>query len=79
MTEIIVKMLPYAQIAISIFLIIVVLLQQTGVGDAGGVFGGGNAAQVKSTRRGVEKSLLRITTVLGVLFFLTSVLAVYLK
>ena len=77
--ETILAILPYAQIIISILLIISVLLQQTGVMiGAGGAFGG-SSNTVVATRRGLEKTLLKITIFLSVLFFLSAALVLYLK
>ena len=79
MKEIISSILPYAQVIISILLIISVLLQQTGaMVGAGGAFGGG-ASSVQSTRRGLEKTLLKFTTFLAILFFIISVTAILIK
>ena len=63
------------QIIISVLLIISILLQQTGaVIGAGGVFGGGDVS-IQTTRRGSEKFLLKVSTYLAILFFLTSLYA----
>jgi len=72
--ELIAKILPISQVIISILLIISVLLQQTGVGLGTGLGGGNDAAGINSTRRGLEKFLLKFTIVLATLFLLTSVL-----
>jgi len=72
------KILPTIQIIVSILLIISILLQQTGAGLGAG-FGGGDATIAgKSTRRGLEKFLLKFTIFLAVLFFTLSVISVYL-
>ena len=77
--EIILNILTYAQIVVSILLIISVLLQQTGAAvGAGDAFGGGSGT-VTSTRRGLEKTLLKFTTILAILFFLLSLLSLLLK
>ena len=66
--------LPYMQIFVAILLIISVLLQQTGVmAGMGGAFGGGDSS-IKATRRGLEKTLLRFTIFLSILFFVFSIL-----
>lgn len=76
--EKIATILPTIQIVISVLLIISVLLQQTGAGLGAG-FGGADSSNVISTRRGFEKTLLKFTIFLSILFFLTSVLALLLK
>ena len=54
-----------AQIAVSVVLVAVVLLQQRGAG-LGATFGGDGAAF--RTKRGLEKGLFYATIVLGVVF-----------
>jgi protein translocase SecG subunit len=66
--------LPYIQIVLSVLLIICILLQQTGA-SMGGAFGGDNFSAAYHTRRGSEKFLFYATIVLGVLFALSSFLA----
>ena len=65
-----------AQIAISISLIIVILLQSKGTG-LGTAFGG--SSQVYRSRRGVEKLFMYLTIALIVLFFVISILQVLVK
>jgi preprotein translocase subunit SecG len=65
--------LVVAQIIISIALIAVLLLQVKG-GGLGGIFG--QPDSVYRTRRGVEKTLLRLTIALVVLLVVVSVLVV---
>jgi len=69
--EMLSTVLPYAQIVLSILLIVTVLLQQTGAG-VGGAFGGDNFSAGFSTRRGFERTLFRATIVLGILFALSA-------
>ncbi len=66
--------LNFAQILISVVLIIVVLLQVRDAG--GGIFGSGQASF--RTRRGVEKTLFQATIVLGAVFVLVSILSAQL-
>lgn len=60
-----------AQILISILLIAVILMQAGS--SQGGVFGGGGGGAYR-TKRGLEKTLFRLTIVLAILFVVTSVL-----
>ncbi|PKM88662.1 preprotein translocase subunit SecG [Candidatus Falkowbacteria bacterium HGW-Falkowbacteria-2] len=55
-----------SQIAVSIILIIVILLQNRGAG-LGSAFGGSGGVYL--TKRGLEKKLFTATIVLAVLFF----------
>ncbi|MDP3836590.1 MAG: preprotein translocase subunit SecG [bacterium] len=55
-----------SQIAVSILLIIVILLQNRGAG-LGSAFGGSGGVYL--TKRGLEKKLFTATIVLAVLFF----------
>ena len=66
--------LNFAQILISVVLIIVVLLQVRDAG--GGIFGSGQASF--RTRRGVEKTLFQATIVMGVVFVIVSILSAQL-
>ncbi len=69
--------LPYIQIGLSVLLVVCVLLQQTGA-SLGGAFGGDNFSAAYHTRRGSEKFLFRATIVVGVLFALSAVAALFL-
>ncbi len=54
-----------AQIIVSIFLIITILLQQRGEA-LGSAFGG--SGEFYSTRRGIEKKIFWATIILGIIF-----------
>jgi preprotein translocase subunit SecG len=64
-----------AQILVAIALITTILFQLRG-GGLGGIFG--QADSVYRTRRGLEKTLLRLTIVLSVVFVVFAVLIVKL-
>lgn len=66
--------LNFAQILISVVLVIVILLQVRDAG--GGIFGSGQASY--RTRRGVEKTLFQATIVLGAVFVIVSILSAQL-
>ena len=68
--------LNIAQIIISVALIILVTIQGKG-GSASRMLGGD--AVVFKTRRGVEKTLFRLTIVLVVVFFVMSLASVLLR
>jgi len=74
----IVTILPYIQIALSIILIGIILLQQTDAG-VGGVLGGGDGGGLYHTRRGFEKFLFITTIVIAVLFALSALIAILIK
>ena len=61
------------QILIAIALIVTILLQLRG-GGLGGIFG--QADSVYRTRRGIEKTLFRLTIVLCVIFVIIATLSV---
>ncbi|HEX8994370.1 MAG TPA: preprotein translocase subunit SecG [Candidatus Paceibacterota bacterium] len=71
-------LLPYAQIVLSILLIVSVLLQQTGA-SMGGAFGGDNFSAGFHTRRGSERVLFYTSIVLSILFGISAFLALILK
>lgn len=70
--------LPYVQIVLSVLLIGSILLQQTSA-NAGGAFGGGDAMSSYHTRRGAEKALFNLTIILGVLFALSALTALFVQ
>ena len=63
--------LNFAQILISVVLVIVVLMQVRDAG--GGIFGSGQATY--RTRRGVEKTLFQFTIIMGAIFVGVSILS----
>ena len=65
--------LSVAQIILAISLILAVLFQVRG-GGLGGIFG--QTSTVFRTKRGVEKTLFRLTIVLVVLFIILSIVTV---
>jgi len=69
--------LPYIQIVLSVLLIAAILLQQTGA-SMGGAFGGDNFSAAYHTRRGSEKVLFYAAIILGILFGLSSFVALFL-
>lgn len=72
--EAITPYLSYAQFALAILIVIVVLLQRRG-SDVGGAFGGGGGG-VYYAKRGIEKTLFRVTIILGTLFAVVSLLRI---
>ncbi len=65
--------LNLAEIMVSIVLTVALLMQARSAG-LGGIFGGG--ATPYRTRRGVERSLFKLTIVLAVIFIAISLLTV---
>ncbi|MEK7190485.1 MAG: preprotein translocase subunit SecG [Patescibacteria group bacterium] len=74
----IVKILPYAQIVLSVILVTAVLLQQSAAG-LGGALGGSDTGSFHHTRRSFEKFLFYLSLVCGVLFALFAFLSVIIK
>ena len=66
-------MLPYAQIVLSLLLIIGIVLQSRGA-SLGGAFGGDNFASTFYKRRGAEKFLFNATIVVAILFVIAAIL-----
>ena len=74
-----VKMLENILLVISILLIAIVLLQGNKASDAGGIITGGNDNLFQHQKeRGLELVVSRITMILGILFFVIS-LILFLK
>lgn len=72
------KILPYAQIILSVVLVTAVLLQQSAAG-MGGALGGSDGGSFHHTRRGFEKFLFYLSLVCGILFALFALLSIIIK
>ena len=72
------KILPYAQIILSVILVTAILLQQSAAG-MGGAFGGSDNDSFHHTRRGFEKFLFYLSIVCGILFALFALLSIIIK
>jgi protein translocase SecG subunit len=70
--EALVSALPYAEIILSILLIVGIVLQQRGA-TLGGAFGGDNFASTFYKRRGAEKFLFNATIVIAILLVLSAI------
>ncbi len=70
--EALVSALPYAEIILSILLIVGIVLQQRGA-SLGGAFGGDNFASTFYKRRGAEKFLFNATVIVAVLLVLAAI------
>ncbi len=66
------------QITISIALILTVILQHRKSSKASGIFGGGTTADYGG-KKGKEAFLMKLTTVIAVLFMLSSLLLSLIK
>ncbi|MEK7602082.1 MAG: preprotein translocase subunit SecG [Patescibacteria group bacterium] len=71
--ELLKAILPYAEITLSLLLILGIVLQQRGA-NLGGAFGGDNFASTFYKRRGAEKFLFNATIVVAILFVASAVL-----
>ncbi len=76
--QIVIKILPYAQIILSVILVIAILLQQSSAG-IGGALGGGEGGSFHHTRRGLEKFLFILSIVCGILFAVFAFLSIVIK
>jgi protein translocase SecG subunit len=74
----IVVILPYAQIILSVVLVLSIILQQSSAG-IGGALGGGDGGSFHHTRRGFEKFLFYLSITCGVLFAVLALLSIMLK
>jgi protein translocase SecG subunit len=72
------KILPYAQIILSVILVSAILLQQSAAG-MGGALGGNDAGSFHHTRRGFEKFLFYLSIVCSILFALFAFLSIIVK
>ena len=76
--NLVVKILPYAQIILSVILVSAILLQQSAAG-LGGALGGDDMGSFRHTRRGFEKFLFYLSIVCGILFALFALLSIIIK
>ena len=72
------KILPYAQIILSVILVTAILLQQSAAG-LGGALGGGDTQSFHHTRRGFEKFLFYLSLICGILFALFALFSIIIK
>ena len=70
--------LPYVQIALSVVLIGLILLQQSDA-SVGAAFGGDGLSAGAHTRRGPEKIMFIITIVIAILFAASAFAALILR
>lgn len=70
--EALVSALPYAEIILSILLIVGIVLQRRGA-TLGGAFGGDNFASTFYKRRGAEKFLFNATVLIAILLVLVAI------
>jgi len=76
--SLVMQFLPYAQIILSVILVLSIMLQQSGAG-VGGALGGGDGSSFHHTRRGFEKFLFYLSIVCGILFALSAFLTIIIK
>lgn len=76
--NLVVNILPYAQIILSVILVSAIMLQQSGAG-LGGALGGDDTGSFHHTRRGFEKFLFYLSIVCGILFALFAFLSIVIK
>ena len=72
------KVLPYAQIMVSVILVLAIMLQQSSAG-VGGALGGNDGGSFHHTRRGFEKFLFYLSIVCAILFALFAFLSILSK
>lgn len=73
--DLVAKILPYAQIILSVILVTAILLQQSAAG-IGGALGGGSGDSFHHTRRGFERFLFYLALACGILFALFAFLSI---
>lgn len=70
------EVLLIANIILSVLIVILILIQGKGAG-LGSAWGGGG--EMFQTRRGIEKVTLRITVILIAVFFIVSIINLFIK
>ena len=76
--NLLIKLLPYAQIFLAVILVSAILLQQSAAG-LGGALGGSDSENFHHTRRGFEKFLFYLSIVCGIIFALFALLSIIIK
>lgn len=76
--SLVIRILPYAQIILSVILVTSILLQQSAAG-MGGALGGSDNDSFHHTRRGFEKFLFYLAIVCSILFALFALLSIIIK
>jgi protein translocase SecG subunit len=71
------KIIPVAQIIISVILVVLILLQERSAGMSG-LLGGGDSGGVYQTRRGLERIIFYGTIFLAIAFAVLAVTQLYL-
>ncbi len=66
------EIIPYAQIVLSVLLVIGVLLQQSEAGLGSGFGGGDGFSSGHHTKRGAEKTIFIATIVISIVFVATT-------
>ncbi|HBA45558.1 preprotein translocase subunit SecG [Candidatus Nomurabacteria bacterium RIFCSPLOWO2_02_40_28] len=72
------KVLPYAEIIVSVILVLAIMLQQSGA-SVGGALGGDDSGTFAHTRRGFERFLFYLSLVCAILFALFAFLSIIIK
>ncbi len=75
--SILTSVLPWVQIVVSIVLVAAILIQQSDA-SLGRAFGGSGSGGVTYQRRGLEKTLFVTTIILGIIFFLSAAVSLFL-
>ena len=76
--NLVIQILPYAEIILSVVLVTAIILQQTSAG-VGGALGGSDGGSFHHTRRGFEKFLFYLSIICGILFALFALLSIIIK
>jgi len=76
--NLVIQILPYAQIILGVILVTSILLQQTSAG-VGGALGGADSGGFHHTRRGFERFLFYLSIICGILFALFALLSIIIK
>jgi len=76
--NLVINIMPYAQIILSVILVSAILLQQSGA-SLGGALGGGDTGSFHHTRRGFEKFLFYLSITCAILFALLALVSILVK
>lgn len=76
--ELLTAALPWIQIALSVILVALILLQRSEAA-LGGAFGGSNSDNIRRTKRGAEKWIFNATIAVAIIFAISAILAFFIR
>jgi protein translocase SecG subunit len=77
--KLVAQILPYAEIILSVVLVLSIMLQRSGAELGGALGGDSGGGSFHHTRRGFEKFLFILSIICAILFAISALLAIIVK